>query len=676
MQNFPSQHQQNTPDRSHHETVKTGNIDIESINTLRIGAINIKGILKPRVGVINTEGIDTVRAVPTGVESVETVEVRAVNGFKRPDVIDVILLLLPLCAFILWSISLQKVSLDAMNDLGLISVLSPRILVALAMLVVSYAFTLGRKELRVPLLALQLICLIVILYGTPDVIEGMTGTIAFRHAGYTEYIMRTGTVAPNLDIYFDIPGFFVLSAFFTKVFGYSTILSYEGWAPVFNNLIYWGPMYMIFTSITTNKRLVWLSLLFFYLTKWIGQDYFSPQGFDFFLYLVIIAILLKWFRMPGKQPIALEKNASFRQKFRAWLHAPDPFPPARIGTWQRRGMLCLLIAIFGLVVCSHPLTPFLTILSVSALVLFRRCRPFWLPILLVVMTVAWDFTMAHPYLSQHVNDVITSLGDLTGNVPTSITTGKMVGTPLYQIVGKTRLAMTLLLWSLAFLGAIKRLRQGYQDITYILPALAVFPMIAAQNYGGEMSMRIYLFAEPFMAFFAAALFFDHTQVIVTLIPAKSMWRTAAIIAASVILFVGFLFARYGDERVNYITDDEWNAVQYIYQIAPNKSLVMDISDNSPFYFKNYEKYHIRSLTYVLPEKAVTNMDTKAIIEFFEKENNPYSYLLFSQEQQNRMTVWESVPGDLLQRLEASLLKTGKFRVVYHNADTQILQFIK
>src|SRR6266487_849605 len=106
-------------------------------------------------------------------------------------------------------------------------------------------------------------------------------------------IMRTGSVDPGLDAYFNWPGFFVLSAFVTQIIGYHDILPLAAWAPVFFNLIYLGPLYMIYTSATTDKRLVWLGPWFFYLTNWIGQDYFSPQGFNFFLYLVIIATLLK-----------------------------------------------------------------------------------------------------------------------------------------------------------------------------------------------------------------------------------------------------------------------------------------------------------------------------------------------------------------------------------------------
>ena len=623
----------------------------------------------------------TIRRPPTiptmpDISLIDTGKISATSasrGFKRPGVMDVMLFLLPLLALFLWSISLQHVSINALNDLGLISVLSPGIIAALGILVVSFALTLQRQELRVSLLALHLVCLILILYATPNLIEEMPHiTTIYRHAGYTEYIMRTGTVNPYLDTYFNWPGFFVLSAFFTKVFGYSTILSYAGWAPVFYNLIYFGPMYMIFTSITTNKRLVWLSLLFFYLTNWVGQDSFSPQGLNFFLYLVIIAILLKWFKLPPKKQVQLGKNASFRQKLQAWIKAPDSPSPA-IQPWQRRGLLCCLIFIFGLVVFSHPLTPFFTLLSVSALVIFRRCYPSWLPILMAVMTAVWILIVARPFLSQHLNEVIGTLGDLFGNIPVSITTGKLTGDPLYQIVAKTRLYMTVLLWLLAFLGGIKRLRQGHRDITYIIPALAGFPLIAAQGYGGEMLMRIYLFTEPFMVFFAAALFCENPMFMART-RTTAPWRTAAIIAASLMLLGAFFFTRYGDERVAYVSYAEWNAVQYLYQIAPAKALILEGWNDSPLFFEDYEKYDIQSLMYSLPD-AVIHTNIKALVQFIEGENTPNSYIIISQEQQVLATAWDGLPGNTLQRLEAGMLQSGEFKLIYSNSDAQILQFI-
>ncbi len=611
----------------------------------------------------------------------KTFRARAVSSpytFKRPDILDIILFLLPLLALFLWSISLQTISLNDMNDLGLILALSPRIIAALGILVISFTLTLQRSEMRAPLLAFQLICIIIILYATLNLIEEMPRfTPVYRHAGYTDYIMQTGTVAPYVDIYFNWPGFFVLSAFFTNVFGYSTILSYAGWAPVFFNLIYVGPMYVIFTSITANKRLVWLSLLFFQLTNWVGQDYFSPQGLNFFLYLVVIMILLKWFKTPPKLQTQLGKDASLRQKFYAWLKAPD-LQPLYIEQWKRRWLLCYLLLVYGLIVFSHPLTPFFTLLSVFALVIFRRCYPLWLPIVMATMTAAWILIVAAPYLSEHVSGIVGTLGDFTANLPKSITAGQMKEYPLYAVIAKLRLYMTLLLWLLALLGGVKRLWQGNRDITFILLATVGLTLIATQSYGGEMLMRIYFFTEPFMCFFAASLFFDNSMIMARKtvhIHATFPWRTVRMIAINSLLLSTFLFTRYGDERVDYISRDEWKAVQYLYHVAPTSAFIVEAWNDAPLYFKYYTKYKIATLAHSFPE-AVMHTDADGIAQFFQNENNPNSYILFSQEEQANAYSWSGLPDDALQRLETGLLHTGKFKLIYGNADAHILQFVE
>lgn len=627
---------------------------------------------------VSITGYSVIKAMERA-DVLQTKAQTALQSLRQLDLLDIILLIFPLFAIFLWSISLQTVSLNVMNDLGLISALSPKIITALGILVVSFAITLQRNNLRVSSIVFQLICIILILYVTPNLIEE---TVRFapiyRSAGYTDYIMQTGTVAPQLDFYFNIPGFYVLSALFTKVSGYTTILSYAGWAPLFLNLIYAVPIYMIFTSITTNKRLVWLSLLFFSLTNWVGQDSFSPQGLNFFLYLVVITILLYWFRMPAQKQIQLKKSSSIKQKFFSWLQASDTWSPS-IEPWQRRGLLVCLILFFGLMVFSHPLTPLFTLLSVFALVIFRRCSPFWLPILFLTMTVLWDVLMAGPYIFQHFN-LLSSLGDLTGNVPRSITTGKLSGDALYHIISTMRLYMTLLLWLLAFSGGIKCLRQGNRDITYVLLAIAGFPLIAVQGYGNEMLMRIYLFTEPFMCFFAASLFLDRSMDVVhtytytrtRLLP----WRTISIVIANILLLSSFFFTRYGDERVDYISSGEWNAVQYLYQIAPTNSLILAAWDYCPLYFKDYAKYNIRFLDSDYSE-AVTSANANEIIDEinYQNQRSPlHSYIIISQEEQIYATSYNGLPGNTLQRLELSLLQSKKFKLVYYNTDAQILQF--
>src|ERR1051326_886948 len=134
----------------------------------------------------------------------------------------------------------------------------------------------------------------------------------------------------------------------------------------------------------------------------------------------------------------------------------------------------------------------------------------------------------------------------------------------------------------------------------------------------------------------------------------SPWRTAAIIAANLILLGAFFFTRYGDERVYYVSYDEWNAVQYLYQIAPAKAFILVGWDNAPLFFEDYEKYDIKSLTDSLPD-AVMHTNINKLVQFVLSEKNPNSYIVISQEEQIQATAWSGVPSNALQRLETAML---------------------
>ncbi len=663
---------------------------------------------------------------------------------KIPDALGV---LLPLCALLLWSISLKDVNIRQMNDLGLVSVMRPLTIIALVILLVS--FCLALRQPRAPIMLLHLVLLIFILYGVTALVEEAPRfSVVYRHAGYTEYIMRTGTIAPDLDAYFNWPGFFALAAFVTQVAGYHDILSYAAWAPVFLNLIYLGPLYIIFTTATADRRLVWLALWFFYLTNWIGQDYFSPQGFNFFLYLVIIAILLKYFKVSllphkttrrpltsffriGKErgpggtkgteddhkgsphipatalvPAELDSglgaeddhkglphipatalvltgldrfSSSLRgigiplrfsrvaQGFYEWLSAPDTLR-TQVRPGQRVALLVSLVLIFALDVFSHPLTPFFVLASVTALVIFRRCTPRWLPILMAAMTGAWIIIMTQPFLSGHLDWVTGGFGRIIAAF-TSNVASRVVGSPEHTFIAQMRIIMTLFTWGLALLGGILRLRRGYHDVTYVLLAIAPFPLLVAQPYGGEMLLRIYLFSLPPMVFFAAALFYAKSA------NRTSLWMTAAIAGISIVLLGGFLFTRYGNERMDYMTHAEVDGVSYLYNIAQPNSIFIEGWDGTPWQFRDYEKYNTYSMIDTL-SNAVATKDVNAIVSFIEGKKHSKAYLIFTRSQKATADATSGLPPGTLDRLETALLASGRFKLVYSNPDAQIMVFVE
>ena len=599
-------------------------------------------------------------------------------------ILDFFLYLAPIAAFAVWWFALKQVNVRQMNDLGLISVFPPSLIGALVVMTVGFCFVIRRPRRYYPALILYFALLIFMLYGVNTLIEEMPRfAVVYRHAGYTEYIMRTGTVDPNLDAYFSWPGFFSLSAFLTIVGGYHDILSFATWSPVFYNIMYFGPLYILFSAFTKNKRIIWLALWFFYLTNWIGQDYYSPQGLNFFFYLVIIAIFVKWFKVPvDAKPVQLWprlRKIRFMVPLYAWLTAPDPLPRVPSQSRQRIALIACMITIFAFVVCSHQLTPFFTLLSVFALVIARRCRLWWLPILMTVMTAAWILIMTQTYLAGHLWQVFNGihiLSSFSQNVAQ-----RVAGNPQHTFIARLRTLMSALVWGIAAISGFIRWRRGYKDATIILLALTPFPFFIIQPYGGEMLLRSYLFSLPSMVFLMAALFYNLPQLkFFYNLPqlAKEYLRVVATVALCLVLLGGFFFTRYGNEDMDYMTNDEVAGVRYLYGIAPDHSLFMESYTGAPVQFEDYEKYTLHSLQDLItsPTQSISTLSVATIAKYLQSNRTGGNvYILFTRSEKVTYDTLSGNPPGSLDTLEQKIAASGDFNLIYQNPDVQIYQFV-
>jgi hypothetical protein len=198
------------------------------------------------------------------------------------------LLLIPLCGAIgLWASALPVIHVRDMTDLGLLSVFPLSIYIALGLLTIGFCLVVQRPQTPVWLLACYMIALVVIIHGTPHLLYGtLRYSWAWKHIGIVDYIQRHGMVNPEiaaLHVYHNWPGFFALNAVLTEVAGFDSALAYAGWAPAFFNLLTGSALLLVLTTFTSERRLIGFSLWIFFLSNWIGQDYFSPQAFSYFL---------------------------------------------------------------------------------------------------------------------------------------------------------------------------------------------------------------------------------------------------------------------------------------------------------------------------------------------------------------------------------------------------------
>ncbi len=420
-------------------------------------------------------------------------EVRPARG--RPDQV----LLISACGaflagLLLFLLPLRGVRLGALNGLGLISVLPVASLAGLVLIVASFAVMLARRRPAAAVLVLMLVGVVFCLDGVTVLVEPLPRfPTTYQIAGFVNYISQTGHVEPGLEAYFSWPGFFALVAFVTGAGGVHSLLPLMTWWPVVTDALLLAPFLLLTRALRLSWRARWLAALLFCLGNWVGQDYFSPQSFNFLLYLVLIATLMMWF---GKRA-------------KSGRRTPGELLPAPVGQAQRGVLLLLLILIFVVSTLSHQLTPLLIIVAVGGLVLAGRVSPRGLPVLFAVILVAWISYGTVAYWSGHESAIFGNIGQLLGTFQTSVN-DRVTGTPVHQLADKSRILLAGLMAGMALLGLARRWRGGLSDRALIVLFVAPLTLAGLQNYGGEIALRVYLFALPAIAVLAACLFFPGT----------------------------------------------------------------------------------------------------------------------------------------------------------------------
>jgi len=575
-------------------------------------------------------------------------------------------------ALVLWRLALNNVDISGMNDYGLISVMNAPCFIALAVITISFCIAVRNPETPTAILLIHILALIVMLFGITSVVEDVPRfESTWKHVGVADYVIRHGSVDSGIDAYFNWPGFFILLAFVTKVTGAASPLSFASWAPTFLELLYLPAILVIFQRGTRDRRLIWLSVWIFYLANWIGQDYLSPQGLNYFLYLVILAVVVTWFgKSSGRaHPIFQGFQAAGLQiptirRVCAWIAPPD-FPPAPTSRFQRMWLLGCVLLLFGVVTVGHQLTPYALIGAVALLVVCNRVRYPLLPIVMGAIAVLWLRFGASSYWAGHASEIIQQIGALDQSVGSNVG-DRLGGSSGHEVVVYIRTIMTVALWVLAGVGCLRRIGRGHRDFSFALLALAPFPLIAAQSYGGEMLLRVYLFALPFMAFFVATIAYPHEGV-------GSSWRTTATILTISLLAMGAFFVnRYGNERQDYFTPAEVQAATFLYDTAPKDSLILAGTVKAPWKFRDYEYHKHIALSdrvgTISPDGGPPDLD--AIAKLLADPKYSGGYLFITRSQIANDELFGLIPGGLAA-LQERIAASPKFVLIYEDADAWI-----
>ncbi|WP_406068736.1 hypothetical protein [Micromonospora sp. NBC_01638] len=123
-----------------------------------------------------------------------------------------------------------------------------------------------------------------------------------------------------------------------------------------------------------------------------------------------------------------------------------------------------------------------------------------------------------------------------------------------------------------------------------------------QSYGGEIFLRVYAFALPFMAILLAA-------VLVPVWPARR--RALAALTAGVlstVLIGAFFVARYGNDAFEQVRPADHRAVEWLYAHAPAGVSFVSVTSNVPWRAQGIERYRYRPLGEDLGPTTVTAIE--------------------------------------------------------------------
>jgi hypothetical protein len=217
-------------------------------------------------------------------------------------------------------------------------------------------------------------------------------------------------------------------------------------------------------------------------------------------------------------------------------------------------------------------------------------------------------------------------------------------------------------------GVLVRRRLGLPTGAFVALAVSTVALAGLQSYGGEIFLRTYLFSLPAVVLFAAAP--------IALLKFPALLRGTLIAALSVTLLMLFIFVRYGEARVDYLSPQEFRAMKSLYRIAPHGSLLLAGEGNLPWRFRAYDDYGYSTVDDLkgwkrgtTGRKSVERVAAQ-IVQKMASQPGP-AYLIFMRSMEPGVAFADPRRAGKLPRVERAIRRLGLFRVIYHNEDASI-----
>ena len=434
----------------------------------------------------------------------------------RPDVAAIATTVSIAAALGLWLWSTATVDLDAAGSTGLIGVLPWPWFASLVLLTVTFAVLLAPSRgrgtpIRHGLLFATAAATAVIVTLTVNVADGggVFGT-GYVHVGFAEAIDNRGALLRGFDARFSWPSFFTAAAVIGAWAGLPDTSPLVIFHPAVIMACYLPTIVVIGRALTGSARVGWLGALLFIFANWGQQDYFSPQSTALLLYLAVIAVVLHGMATarapePGAagDADAVGKRNMLRRTA-SHLAVMVRRTPAAPAGWTTRNVIAaeaLLLLLATALVTQHQLTPVALIIALGAWSLLGRTRHRGLWFGVSVVFAAWFAFGAYDWWTGHLQILVEGIGK-PDEALTAGLADRVRGDATYVAMQRFRIGWSAVLAAGAFAGWLM-LRGRFPMAAAAVPVIAPLSLVLGQSYGGEMVLRVFLYASPFFAVLTA-----------------------------------------------------------------------------------------------------------------------------------------------------------------------------
>lgn len=552
-----------------------------------------------------------------------------------------------------WAYGLGKIHPDSISPYGLLASANIWFYLGIVLVLGGGLAELLRHTPRAWLLSAYVVALIIVIYASvPLLYKAPEYSWVYKHVEVMLGFEKYGRITNSQNIYQEWPVFFSLGASVCTLAGVGP-LDLATWAPLTFELADAFLVLGIFRMLGMNRRSAYLAVFLYEgFIAWVGQDYLSPQGFAFMLWLGIANIMVRWLVVPGPddRASALGVVTRIRRRLLAWMPVPQAATRA-----ERRVAIVLIAVIYFCIVSAHQLTPYMILLGVGSLVALGLLWRGWL--LLGIMVI-----MAGGFLLPRYGLIVSQYGPLFGGSAVSNASGVPVtgqGTQVFTAHVVHILAAAM--WLLAAAAIVRHWRRLGEVAIPALLAFSPFVTVFIQSYGGEAIYRVYLFSAPWCALLIADALME--------LPA-TVWRRILAICACVGAIVAGMQGSYGVSAYEAYSEQELSASLWLYSHAPHGSLFVEAADNFPTVSETLNKVVIPADPQ-LGKAWVDEGNLTDVEDWMASYGQNTAYVVFAHSMAEYVNYY-SVPHGYEALMRAAAHAVG-WRVIYRNADTTIYQ---